>query len=344
MQPSSQETWDGFAVGDPGRRAVGRAVVGSVLLGALFFVYVWTAKSIPALYVHEPWQDDPYDALISFELVGLPLLVAVCTVRVLLCRSRERLPARRAVDLLRGGQALVGLVAVTVAGEWLSVALGTHRAAWSGATVGVLAVLAGFTVAALVMATLLARGWRAARGHGSAPGQPDWLADAVVLAARLAGRLGPGRDPALAAVRWADGFAGSRVRRHPLLAAAGCALLLGVVADSPQVVLEGYPPIFAAYFVGVTACGLYAFFALGGGYLDVVQRPGAAPSPAATVGVVVCASVPLTAAFRNSLWWLVGADEQTGGLGALLALTVLVGAVAALLAFAGVRFRLAHHR
>lgn len=87
-----------LAVGDPVRPVVGRALLAVTGFGVLVFAYVWLSKEIPALYVREPWREDPYDALISFMFWALPLLVAAAAVRRRLCRRRAPLPMRRVLD------------------------------------------------------------------------------------------------------------------------------------------------------------------------------------------------------------------------------------------------------
>ena len=63
-----------LAAGDPARAAAGRAIISSLLAGCAFTAYLWGAKELRPLYVHEPWQDDPYDAVVSFAFICVPLL------------------------------------------------------------------------------------------------------------------------------------------------------------------------------------------------------------------------------------------------------------------------------
>jgi hypothetical protein len=44
-----------------------------MVLGVLFFAVVWTTKEFSPIYTSQPWRDDPYDALVSFTLVAVPL-------------------------------------------------------------------------------------------------------------------------------------------------------------------------------------------------------------------------------------------------------------------------------
>lgn len=309
--------------GDPHGRSTGRAVLGALLLAAVFSGFVWVAKGVPALYLREPWQDDPYDALVSFELVALPLLVGLCAVRLLSRRLDPQRLARRELDLLRAGRVLVALVALTVVSEWVSVVKGDHRSDWDGVTLALLVVLGCLTAVTFLTGWWVGRALSTVQRNGPVEAQPDWLADLTGLAVAGAARLGPGQASALQAVRLADRLVGASVRRHPLAAAAACAVLLACVADAPQVVLERYRVDFAAYFVGVTACGLFAYLAVVGAHVRFVQPEGRRRL-LAYVAVTGCAGVGVAAAFRDSLWWLVGTDSRHAGLRALLLLTAVV--------------------
>ncbi len=175
----------GVPVGDRVRVVVGRAVKGPIVLAVGFVVFIVTAKDVPALYVHEPWQDDPYDAVISFAFLGVPLLTGLSALRGEMCRRAEALPARRVLDLLRLSRVLI-VIALTLGSEWVSVALGVHGEAWTPVTNIVLAVLAALSALTVAAGWQLRRASRAC-GRTPAPQQPDWLADAATLAASTRG-------------------------------------------------------------------------------------------------------------------------------------------------------------
>lgn len=321
-----------LAAGDPARAAAGRAIIGSLLAGCVFTAYLWTAKELRPLYAHEPWQDDPYDAVVSFALICVPLLLAPSLLRVRLCRRYAELPARRAADLLRASRVLLGMVVITLGSEWVSVITGAHRRDWTAVTAALIGVLAVLTAGALGVAWLLRRAGRAARGP--VPAQPDWLADGVTLGQQAAAWCGPWRERALAALGWLDRHVIAAVRRHPLRAAAVASAAGAVAADSPQIVFEGYRPGLALWFLAVTACALFAFLVAGGAYLRVTGRAGPA-GPLARALVAAAAAVPVTAGFRAWLWWVVGGAGQGSGLARLALLTLVVPAATGALALAG---------
>lgn len=112
--------------GDPARRLAGCAIAGTLGLALLFILFNWSAKKVPEVYRHEPWQDDPYDGLISLSIFWVPLLAAPCLTRVLLWRCTAPQPIRRTRELLRASSVLLAVITATLASDWISVALRVH--------------------------------------------------------------------------------------------------------------------------------------------------------------------------------------------------------------------------
>ncbi len=98
----------------------------ALTLSTAFLAFIWIAKEVPSLYLHEPWQNDPYDAMISFSFVAIPLLVGPMLLRLQLCKRNTPLPVRRVADLLRLSRVVVGTVGLTLVFQWTSV-FGTRR-------------------------------------------------------------------------------------------------------------------------------------------------------------------------------------------------------------------------
>ncbi len=144
-----------LAVGDPSRRRIGLAAVMALWTAAGFVVYLWVAKEIRLLYVHEPWQNDPYDAVVSSAFFFVPILAAFCLTRAALCKSAEPLPVRRARELLIGSRLMLAVAGVTLGAEWMSFALGVERELWDSTTVVMLVALGFMTVVVLVAGVLL---------------------------------------------------------------------------------------------------------------------------------------------------------------------------------------------
>lgn len=263
---------------------------------------------------------------------SLPLLIVLTVFRVPLCRRNEPLPRRRAVDLVRVARVLVGAILVTLASDWASLVLGAHRSDWNAATAACGVLTAGFTAAALAVLRQLHHAERRVAGSPAVvASQPDWFGDAVLLGGRVAGRLGPLARSAGAALRWVDERVVGHVRSHPLIAAAGFSVAFGVAIDAPQVLLEGYAAGLAVLFIGVSACAVFAFLVIVGSHLRLVERRASPPGRLVVVLVAACTSVPLSASFRGSLWWVIDTTDRQASV-AQLWLLVLVMAVATSLA------------
>jgi hypothetical protein len=142
-----------IASGDPWRMTLRLPVFGTLVLAAVFFLVTAPVKETPSLFNHAPWLNDPFDTLISFMILLVPLIAVLCMPRLLLCRRSEPLPVTRIRDLLRGCRVLLAGVGLTLASEWVSVVIGDNRAAWNGATwlqVGALALLSAATAVVLI--------------------------------------------------------------------------------------------------------------------------------------------------------------------------------------------------
>ncbi len=322
-----------LAVGDPVRRDLGRAVLGGLALGCAFWLVTGLAKEIPALYAPQPWREDPYDALVSFDLVAVPVLVAASAVRVALCRRAEPLPVVRGQDLLRASAVLLGLMTLTLAAEWAAVLLdplGLPSTGISRAEVGVLAAL---SVAALVAWAAWRTAARRAPSARAGPGpDPDWLADALTLGRRTAGRLGPLAVPGRRLVDAVDHLVVARVRARPLAAAAVFSLAAGAALDVPKVVLEGYPPTLLAVVLVVETESMFAFVVLTGVAVRLTGRPRGRTSVGVSAVLAACAAGPVAAAFRADLWWLLGTTDARAGIRELGLLVVVASLVAAAVA------------
>jgi len=326
------------AVGDPARPVVGRALLTVTGLGVLVFAYVWLSKEIPDLYVQEPWREDPYDALISFMFAALPLLVAAAAVRLRLCRRRAPLPIRRVLDLLRLCWLLIAAMAVTVATEWIAVLVVRGSYPSAGPVVAFVGLLAVLTAAVAWGARLLRAASLAMRLQDP-PAQPDWLADAVTLADRELARFGRRVQPLAHLLGWVDRSVVARVRRHPVVSAGVFAIGFSLAADSPQIVLEGYHPIFAAWFLFVSSCSFFAFTLAAGRYLPLIELRRRSV-PAVHLALFAAAlTVPLVASFRAPLSWSVGATAATLDLDRLIALTLLWALAVGLIVLAAATWR-----
>jgi hypothetical protein len=337
MSADGDAALDGYLpVGSPARRAIRRAVLGALLAGLAFSCLTGPLKQLKPLYAHAPWLNDPFDLVVSFAMVFAPLATAYCLVRLPLCRRYQPLPLGRVRGLLRGCQVVLAVTAVTLLSEWVSVAMGANRPQWNAATwlqVALLVLLTAMTGGAAA-GLLRVRAWLRPVRTAAGPG-PDWLADLVVIAARLSRGLGPLRRPALSALARTDRHLLSAVRRHPVWSAAAAAAAFGLVVGGNQAIRESYLASAAGLAIFLLGCGMFAFLVAAGSYLELVHSR--APMNrvrrrALDASVLACFGMLTALAFRNSLWWMVGSHAATAGIAQAYALLGL----AALAVFAAV--------
>ncbi len=302
-----------LAVGEQARRRAGLAIFYSLALATLFVALTWLSKETPALYSRQPWQDDPYDVLVSLDFVILPLLVAIGALRVQLCRRYATLPARRVVDLLRVCGVAIGVCLATELSEWIAVGLGSHTAAWTATTTWQVAALAVLTAATIGACLQLRRAAHRVTRVARASSQPDWLADFVALGLRVTRGRGRYRERAQTTVRWAETRVIARVRRHPVAAAALLATVLALPYVAVKIAFEGYPPALVLLSFAMPAASLFAFIVLVGRCLRIVAPREGGPPPWLFTVVVACAGGTLVFALHNSLL----AHQTVGGLNAL---------------------------
>jgi hypothetical protein len=310
-------------VGDPRREAVGRAA-GAVLVAAfVFMAFQLPVKRFLGLSDELPWSDDPYDAATSFALLFVPLIAAVCLVRLALCRRDQPLPLDRVIGVLRGCLVVLGAMIVTLVSDWISVALQANRSAWVAGT-GILigAAVVQSLLVTIACVSLLRASRLVPRVTGDQRPVTDGLSDLLVLAERCTRWFGPLARFAHAGIAWLDRAVARTIRRLPIVAAAAAALAFGVILALNTLLREGGGPALWIDVV-VGSSGMFAFLVAAGSYLGLVRidRPVAGiRRRAVDAAVFGCFAVPIALAFRESLWWIVGSDSGSPGrLGALLA-------------------------
>jgi hypothetical protein len=336
-----------LAAGATVRRRIGIALLAAGICGAACLLLSVVATQYKPLRAHSPWQDDPYDVVVSFSLVALPLLLAAGASRAAMCRAAEELPVARARDVMRLARVVTGVATLCVAAEWAAVAVGAHQAEWGAegaALIGGLSAVTGLCAAAWALSAGVSR----SPGTGSWPAAtgPDWIDDWLDLGGRIAvhmaSRVRLAAVLAFAGRHMVDGRWG--VRRRPVLAAACISLCCGLFLGVAQVTGEHIytsPANTAkvmAVFVVVAGSSMFAFLVVSDYYLHLVRKqsvmtPRKAAVLAATVASAV--SIQVTVAFRS----LVGTwAENFAGLSGLIAV------VAALVWLATLAIYPAHRR
>lgn len=320
-------------VGAPVRDRAGRALLGAALLGAAFTVFAAVTTQDRAVRAHSPWQDDPYDALVSFTQLLVPVMVAAGVARAQLCRRLEPLPAARLDGLVRAARLVVLLVAATAGVDVVAVALGTHREAWTPVTAAISVAAAALVVTAGVVWLRL----RAVVVPGGREAGPDWAADAGALLRAGATWPSPLRVPLRRAAGVVDRLVDGWVRPRPVTAAAALALAAGGLESAVIGWREKGFGALLAFVVVVEVTSVFSALVAANGYLRVlrVDRPlGRVRRLVLVTGTAACFGLSLAVAFRDPLWRLLGLGDGVATLGQLEAVAAAGAVAAALLALA----------
>lgn len=311
---------------DPWRVALRRPVLGTLLLGLVFFVYTAPIKETPTLFGHAPWFNDPFDTAISFMMFFVPLISLLCAPRVLLCRRSEPLLAARIADVLRGCRVVLAGVSLTLLVEWISFVIGDNRAAWNSTTwpqIGLLSLMTAADAAAVVGISRVAL-----PNLNASWSNPDWLMDLILLARAKSRSLGPLRRPIEQFVSHVEHRPLAMVRRHPVWSALCACAVFGAAVGINQAAREGYRASVAEVAVILLATGMFGLLTSAGSYLGLVRSSTPCHGTRrrlldASVFMSVGILVPF--AFRYHLWWLVGTNNSAAGLAQLVGLLVISG-------------------
>ncbi|MBV6695772.1 hypothetical protein KV557_01365 [Kitasatospora aureofaciens] len=318
-------TNDHLEVGHPARPVAAAALWTSAAGAAAFTVFAYLTTQVHAVRAGSPWQDDPFDTVVTFTLFFVPLLVALGAVRALLCRRDRPLPRYRVEQVLRTALVCTLLVAATLAADWAAVAARADRELWNNGTpwlVASLLPLTGVTAAGLLLHRRTVR-----LLPGTARGRGDWLDDVVPLVNMLTGRHSRvGRK--LAVLIGHSNVLGFVRSRFTALAAAA-ALAAGLLVATGLASGEGWPGMLLfSVETTVFACGTFAFVVICNGALRFAAPPPTsrvrrAARIATTTGAL---ALPISLALRDTIWQLLGLGNQTDSLGQWAVVT-LAGAL-----------------
>ena len=278
----------------------------------LFTAFAVATTQVRALRAYSPWQDDPYDVVVSFTQLLVPALAAALALRIV-----SRRPGAAPGGLLRGGWALVGMIAVTAATDWVAVGLRLHEDAWDHTGRLLIAALALITLATAVV--VAAMWWIIERSRGRAdvradPAGPDWVDDVLAGVGGLVGRYGAAGRAAAGVLDWvrrvvAGGQHG--LRRHRLAAAVLAGVVVSAWLALAEVLGDGlgpHPAEAAAMRLVIGTAGVVAALIPLNAYLGVLRPANPARSAAAArrpalvcAGYAAVASVPVAVGFRDGL-------------------------------------------
>lgn len=340
------------AAGEPQRAAVRRALLVTLGCSALFTTFAILTTQDKSLRAHSPWQDDPYDVVVSFTQLVVPVLAAAIAARMLGCSKDRPLAAGRMRDLLRGARIAIAAVGLTAAADWVAVALGAYAPAWGGQGTVLIAALAIVTVMALASAATIRTADRQAgarRRYAPQAQEPDWVDDLIAVVLEQTRRWGRAGRSLGRLADWLqrvvmDGRHGLRL--HQVAAALGAAVMTSVALAVTQAAREGgaADPAAAvahgAVTVTIGASGLFAALLAAGSYLRILRPPatrqaeGHRSRPTLVLaGFAAAASVPVSVAFRGQIGAFLGYPINGTGRLALLTLTIATtAALAAVLA------------
>lgn len=292
------------------------AIVVSLGTAVVFEALAVLASQDKTVRAVSPWQDDPYDAVVSLTVFAVPVVVLAITLRLFVWRAPDGPDRER--QTVRAAAVLTALVGLTLVFEWAAVVAGAHAASWAGWT---RVLIGGLVVTTALIAVVTALLVRCRRPRSAPRWRHDWLGDVVLVCARL---------PMLR--RCVTPEAAAWVRRRALTVFTALSLLAGAGVTVPLAVGERWtnPLLIAWALVVVTASDL-ALCMIGNAVAGFVARPPRSrPQRVAETSMVVgCVAVHAALAFRDALWRVAGARSPTS-VPALVALTLGVGLVTSL--------------
>jgi hypothetical protein len=295
-----------------------RPVIPASLCTAVVFealtVFATQDKTVRAA---SPWQDDPYDVLVSFSQFTVPMLALAIGIRLLAWRApggedREQQTVRAAV-------AMTAIITLTLAFEWAALLDGAHdadRNSWTTVLIGGLVATSALTVAVAVplLRRLGRRTWR-----------DDWLGDVLYLCQRI---------PVLR--RWAKPEFAAWVRRHAMgvfvtlsfLAAVG---IIGALAVGEQ----WTDPLLIGWALAIETSSNLVFCVISNAVAGFIARPPRSRlrRRVEMAVVVACIAAQVTTAFRDTIWGALGRGAVTT-VPTLVGLTIGTGVAIFLLTLA----------
>jgi hypothetical protein len=281
-------------------------VVACEVAAVLFVSLTVLATQDKAVRAASPWQDDPYDAMVSLAQFTVPMLALVLGFRLLAWRAPGA--PDREHQSLRAAAAMLTLIALTLGFEWAAVIARAHAPSWNASTFVLVGGLLATSAVVAVISVLL---WRHRRPRGASRlWRHDWLGDVVWLA---------GRIPVMR--RWVRPAAAQWVRRHSMSVFLTLSLIGAAAVVAALAVGERWTdPLLIGWAVIVVATSYLAFCVISNGVAGFITRPQRSDARRLTEASVLagCVAIQLTTAFRDAIWSVVAT-------GPITSVTVLVG-------------------
>jgi hypothetical protein len=295
-----------------------RTVIALGLVTAVLFELVTVlATQYKPVRAVSPWQDDPYDTVVSVTQFTVPVLAVMVAVRLVAWRAPGR--KDRAQQLIRAVAVLLAMVTLTLGFEWGAVVVAAHRESWNGWTVLLIAALAMMSALAALLAALLARAFQSPAAGGW---RHDWLGDLALLAAFLPGIR-----------RYATGERVAWVRRHAMLVFAALSVLAGGAEISGMIIGEQWrDPVLISWAVLVATATDLTCCVIGNAVAGFIARPAPPPGQRVCEKAVVGGTLAFLAAvaFHDQIWGLF-TRQPLNSAGSLAGLTLGPGLMVAIM-------------
>jgi len=292
-------------------RATGLATAG------LFEALTLVATQDKTVRAASPWQDDPYDAVVSLTQFAVPMLALAVGLRLLARRAAPESPDREQ-QIRRAVGAMIALVGLTAVFEWAAVAARAHAPGWNAWTAVLIAGLA--VVSALTGTTVLLLVRRRAPRGSARRWRDDWLGDVVLVAQRIPG-LRRWTGPAL--VAW--------VRRRALTVFVALSVLAAAAVVGVLAVGERWTdPLLIGWALLVATTSYIAFCLISNAVAGFIARPPRTRRRQVAERSLLagCIAIQVVTAFRDAIWSpIAGAPVST--VATLAALTAGAGVLAA---------------
>jgi hypothetical protein len=337
--------------------AVRTALGLSVAVGTAFVVFGYVTTQAKGIRAASPWQDDPYDGVVSFTVFLVPAIIVVMLVRMSLLRGRLPQPLFRIDQLLTASVVSTVLVAATMATDWLAVAARADHDLWDHNTPWLIASLVPLSLLVLANLALARRARRRLPARGGRRPDGDWLDDLRAVLDTVAPHLPMLLRRPVTLLRGSGAI--ESARRHIIAAAALLSLLACLPITTVEAVNERWTsPILIVTAASVGFAGFFAFCLIANGILHIaVPAAGSATRPVATgrtrrtrrtrraaywALIAALIAVPASAVTRDYIWSLyAGHRDQVGNAaqwaGVIAVSTLAVGLIAFCVALAAIK-------
>jgi hypothetical protein len=333
---------DDLPVGHAARPVMRSALWVSVLNAVVFTCFAYVTTQVKPVRHVSPWQDDPYDTVVTFTMFFVPIISALILLRMILFRRTQAVPVRRLVQLRRALLVAAALVTATYLTDWVAVLKRADRSLWTDRTPWLISVLAVVTVLMGLTWLMLARTRGILPRLDESQGPSDWLDDTRLLIDLAAGRL---PRPAQRFAGWLDrSDAVGWVRRRATVVVAVGSVFAGLMVATALARENGFGALFfseAVWFCG----GMYAFGMIANSFLQLTMpQPRGRLRQALHVAVIAgAAALPLSLGLRATILGALGLDSSPSTVGSITALTFGSALFIGVVVFAGMMTR-SHRR